>query len=575
MTNNLQHLTQLLDRAFKDKPNNQALVGLDSVINYNQLYNNSICLANYLSANIGRGTVAIMVPNLLAFPVSLFGVWYADRTATLINPLYTSDEVLKQCLDAQVTTIIIAKVFYKTLLPMLQKTQIKHVIIVEVGDLQPTIKRHIVNLITYFKRKIFLIKKHSGINYIALNKVLKNYSNHLKNKVFENEVALLQYTGGTSGVLKAATLTHENILANIHQLKQWLPKDINENSSILTALPLYHIFALTINCLLFIHIKGSSILVLNPREIKQLIEPLKKYNVGVITGVNTLFSVLVRHKDFKKLNWSKLKVAISGGMPLDKKVSDLWQSVVGKPIVQGYGLTECSPVVSAESYETSEYTGSVGKPLIGTTIKTFDQSLNELQANDIGEIGIKGPQVMESYWHREDLNKEVFTKDGFFLSGDVGYLDEHGRVFIVDRVKDMIIVSGFNVYPRDVEQVLNQHPDVEESACVGIDHKVSGQSVKAFVVKKPGSILDKNTLIEHCKEHLTHYKIPRKIEWIESPPKSNVGKILKRKLSTRSTFILFYQPDISCIDKYGSLKPTVNVKSILNIHFNFNVTELI
>ena len=531
MTNNLQHLTQLLDRAFKDKPNNQALVGLDNVINYNQLYDNSICLANYLSANIGKGTVAIMVPNLLAFPVSLFGVWYADRTATLINPLYTSDEVLKQCLDAQVTTIIIAKVFYKTLLPMLKKTQIKHVIIVEVGDLQPTIKRHIVNLITCFKRKIFLIKKHSGINYIALNKVLKNYSNHLENKVLENEVALLQYTGGTSGVLKAATLTHENILANIHQLEQWLPKDINENSSILTALPLYHIFALTINCLLFIHIKGSSILVLNPREIKQLIEPLKKYNVGVITGVNTLFGVLVRHKDFKKLNWSKLKVAISGGMPLDKKVSDLWQSVVGKPIVQGYGLTECSPVVSAESYETSEYTGSVGKPLIGTTIKTFDQSLNELQANDIGEIGIKGPQVMGSYWHREDLNKEVFTKDGFFLSGDMGYLDEHGRVFIVDRVKDMIIVSGFNVYPCDVEQVLNQHPDVEESACVGVDHKVSGQSVKAFVVKKPGSTLEKQALINHCKEHLTHYKIPRKIEWIESLPKSNVGKILKRKLT--------------------------------------------
>ena len=530
MMNNLQHLTQLLDHAFKDKPNNQALVGLDSVINYDQLYSNSICLANYLSENIGKGTVAIMVPNLLAFPVSLFAVWYADRTATLINPLYTSDEVLKQCLDAQVTTIIIAKVFYKTLHPILKKTQIKHVITVEVGDLQPAIKRYIVNLITCIKRKTFLIQKRSGVNYITLNKALKNHANNLTNKSYKNEVALLQYTGGTSGILKAATLTHENILANIHQLEQWLPKDINENSSILTALPLYHIFALTINCLLFIHIKGSSILVLNPREIKQLIEPLKKYNVGVITGVNTLFGVLVRHKDFKKLNWSKLKVAISGGMPLDKKVSDLWQSVVGKPIVQGYGLTECSPVVSAESYETSEYTGSVGKPLIGTTIKTFDQSLNELKANDIGEIGIKGPQVMGSYWHREDLNKEVFTKDGFFLSGDMGYLDEHGRVFIVDRVKDMIIVSGFNVYPCDVEQVLNQHPDVEESACVGIDHKVSGQSVKAFVVKKSGSKLDKHTLTEHCKEHLTHYKIPRKIEWIDSLPKSNVGKILKRKL---------------------------------------------
>ena len=196
----------------------------------------------------------------------------------------------------------------------------------------------------------------------------------------------------------------------------------------------------------------------------------------------------MRHREFKKLDWSHLKVAVSGGMPLDKKVSDLWQSVVGKPIVQGYGLTECSPVVSAESYETSEYTGSVGEPLVGTTIKIFDQSLHDMQTNEIGEIGIKGPQVMDSYWHKEELNKEVFTEDGYFLSGDVGYIDEKGRIFIVDRVKDMIIVSGFNVYPCDVEQVLNQHPEVIESACIGIKHKVSGQSVKAFVVKKPGSI---------------------------------------------------------------------------------------
>lgn len=530
MMNNLQHLTQLLDCAFKDKPNNQAIVGLDNVINYDQLYNNSICLENYLSANIGKGTVAIMLPNLLAFPVSLFGVWYADRTATLINPLYTSDEVLKQCLDAQVTTIIIAKVFYKTLRPILKKTKIKHVITVEVGDLQPTIKRYIVNLITCIKRKTFMIQKRSGVNYITLNKVLKNHTYRLTSKTFKNEVALLQYTGGTSGVLKAATLKHKNILANIDQLKQWLPKDINSDSSILTALPLYHIFALTINCLLFIHIKATSILVLNPRDIKQLITPIKKYNIDAITGVNTLFNVLVRHKEFKKLDWSHLKVSVSGGMPLDKKISDLWQSVVGKPIVQGYGLTECSPVVSAESYETSEYTGSVGKPLVDTTIKIFDHSLHDMKTNEIGEIGIKGPQVMESYWHKEELNKEVFTENGYFLSGDVGYIDEQGRIFIVDRVKDMIIVSGFNVYPCDVEQVLNQHPEVIESACIGIKHKVSGQSVKAFVVKKSGSILDKHTLIEHCKEHLTHYKIPRKIEWIDSLPKSNVGKILKRKL---------------------------------------------
>jgi Acyl-CoA synthetases (AMP-forming)/AMP-acid ligases II len=307
MTNKSKHLTQLLNSAFNDAPRNQALIGLNTSIDYKELYHDSVNLANYLSANTDKHTVAIMLPNLLAFPVCLFGSWYADRTATLINPLYTSDEVLKQCLDAQVGTIIIAKVFYKTLQPILKNTKIKNVITVEVGDLQPSFKRYVINLITCIKRKVFVINKQPGIDYITLHGILKKHSRALENTEFKNKVALLQYTGGTSGVLKAATLTHENILANIHQLERWLPKDINENSSILTALPLYHIFALTINCLLFIHIKGSSILVLNPREIKQLIEPLKKYNVGVITGVNTLFGVLVRHKDFKKTQLVKIK----------------------------------------------------------------------------------------------------------------------------------------------------------------------------------------------------------------------------------------------------------------------------
>ncbi len=524
------HLTQLLDNAVNDSPDGQALIGLGTIITYQQLYRDSVSLSNYLSDKADHGVVAIMMPNLLAFPVCLFGAWYADKTATLINPLYTSDELLKQCLDAQVNTIIIAKIFYKTLAPILQKTQIKHVITVEVGDIQPKIKRYVLNIITCIKRRVFVINKQSGVSYISFNSVLKDYSESLENTKLKNEIALLQYTGGTSGVLKAATLTHKNILSNIYQLEQWLPKDINANSSILTALPLYHIFALTINCLLFIHIKGSSILVLNPREIKQLIEPLKKYNVEVITGVNTLFGVLVRHKDFKKINWSNLKVAVSGGMPLDKNISDKWQSVVGKSIVQGYGLTECSPVVSAESYETQEFSGSVGKPLVDTKIKILDSSLGAVKTNEIGEIAIKGPQVMKSYWHKEELNKEVFTKDGYFRSGDMGYVDKQGRIFIVDRVKDMIIVSGFNVYPCDIEQALNQHPDVIESACIGVDNKVSGQAVKAFVVKKPGSTLKKQALIEYCKEHLTHYKIPKKIQWIDELPKSNVGKILKRKL---------------------------------------------
>ncbi|WP_428095591.1 AMP-binding protein [Candidatus Thioglobus sp.] len=527
-----KHLTQLLDSAFNQAPESPALIGLESSINYKKLHLNSINLANYLLENVDKNAavVAIMLPNLLTFPVCLFGAWYADKTVTLINPLYTSDEALKQCLDAQADTIIIAKIFYKTLESVLKKTQIKWVIIVEVGDLQPKIKRQVINLITGIKRKTFAIHKQPNITYTNLNSLLTKQEQLLTPTKFKNKVALLQYTGGTSGILKAASLTHENILANIYQLEQWLPKDINENSSVLTALPLYHIFALTINCLLFIHIKGRSILVLNPREIKQLIGPLKKYKIEVITGVNSLFVALIKHRDFKKLNFSSLKVAISGGMPLNKKVSDEWQLAAGKPIVQGYGLTECSPVVSAEDYQTSQFTGSVGRALVGTKIKILDSSLKAVKTNEIGQICIKGPQVMASYWHQEELNKEVFTKEGYFCSGDVGYIDEQDRVFIVDRIKDMIIVSGFNVYPCDVEQVLNQHSEVVESACIGIENKTSGQAVKAFVVIKSGSKLEKKILIEYCKKHLAHYKIPKKIEWINELPKSNVGKILKRKL---------------------------------------------
>ena len=531
MNNKLTHLTQILDEAFYKKPDHPALIGLGKSMHYDELYNHSICLSNYLSSQVNKGVVGIMMPNILAQPVSLFGAWYADRTVTLINPLYTSTELLKQCLDAQVSTIIVAKVFYKKLAPILKDTKIKYIVTVGIGDFQPFFKRQIVNFTTCLKDKSFRVQKYSQFKYATLNHIVGNYSNKPKTGRFKNKIALLQYTGGTSGTPKPATLRHSNILANINQLEHWLPEDINSDSIILTALPLYHVFALSVNFLLFMHIKGTNVLVLNPRNIKQLIKPIKEYNISVITGVNTLFNVLIRHKDFKKINFSNLKLTVSGGMPLDKKTSDQWQLVAGMPILQGYGLSECSPVVSVEDSQTSEFSGSVGRPLIDTKIKIFDPELNELKINKIGEIGIKGPQVMKSYWHREELNKKVFTIDGYFLSGDLGYLDEHGRIVIVDRVKDMVIVSGFNVYPCNVEQVLDQHPDVLESACVGIDHKVSGQTIKAFVVKKPDSTLKKKSLINHCKKHLAHYKIPKKIEWVESLPKSTDGKIIKRLLN--------------------------------------------
>lgn len=524
------HLTHLLDQAFNQTPDNAAFSGLNHTMHYDTLYHSSLKVSHYLSNNTKTGTVAIILPNLLAFPVVLFGAWYADKTVTLINPLYTSDELLKQCLDAQVSSIIIAKIFAKTLVEIIDQTQIKTVITVEVGDFQSKLKGYIINTLSHLKYKTKVTSYKKNIIHANLSAILAQPRQNSAPNTFNNDIALLQYTGGTSGIFKAAVLEHRNLLANIHQLEQWLPKTINGNSTILTALPLYHIFALTINCLLFIRIKANSILVLNPREQKQLIAPFKKYKINVITGVNTLFVALMNYKNFEQLNTSNLKVSISGGMPLNKKLANKWQFIVGRPIVQGYGLTECSPVVSAESYDIGEFSGSVGKPLTGTKIKILDTNQQALGVGEIGEIAIKGPQVMEGYWKGEKYKYDIFTEDNYFISGDIGYLDEDGKIFIVGRAKDVIIVSGFNVYPDDVEQVLNQHPDVIESACIGIKDNVSGQSIKAFVVKKPKATLTKQTLIDHCETHLTHYKIPKTIEWIDKLPKSNIGKILKRKL---------------------------------------------
>ncbi len=524
-------LTYYLDNAAQYAPKNVALIGFDTPINYTQLRHHSLALCAYLSKHTEPGVVAIMLPNLLSFPVSLFAVWYSNRTATLVNPLVSSDELLKQCLDSGAKTIIVAQLFLKTLQNIIAKTAIKNVITVEIGDLQPKLKRHLLNGVSFIKHPN-LARNIDNVDSVCLDKILKNKTPINANIQLDNDIALLQYTGGTSGTLKAAVLTHQNIDANIKQVQHWLDDKITSSSMILTALPLYHIFAMSVNLLLFIHLKASSVLVANPRQIKQLIHPLEKYPIEVITGVNTLFSVLVRYPKFSKLDHSNLKFVIGGGMAVNEGVAKLWQQQTGKPITQGYGLSECSPVVSVDANDISDFTGSVGKALIDTQIKILDPQSKECAFNKVGEIVIKGPQVMESYWKKPELNQQVFTEDGFFRSGDLGYLDNKGRLFIVDRLKEMMIVSGFNVYPNEVEKVLNQHPEVIESACVGMNDEQGNQHVKAFVVKKQNTDLSAKQLIAYCQEHLSHYKIPKAIEWIDNLPKTPVGKVLKRKLKT-------------------------------------------
>lgn len=529
-------LTKYLDIAEQQSPNATAFIGLDTTLNYQKLKRHSLKLSNYLTDNLtnkNSKVVAIMLPNILPFPVALFAAWYGNKTVTLVNPLVSPDELLKQCTDAQVGTIIIANMFLNTLTKILSQTCISRIITVDMGDLQPKPKAYIVNALSFIKRPYFN-RIGRKITCVKLSNILQNDVNPTRPERFiklDNPIALLQYTGGTSGILKAAMLSHKNLLANIHQISHWLSDDINHTSSILTALPLYHIFALNVNLLLFVHLKARSILVLNARDIRQVIKPLKRYKIEVITGVNTLFAALMRQSDFSKLDWSRLKLTIAGGMATDAIIAKNWQAQTHKPIIQGYGLSECSPVVCVGTKEDSNFNVSVGKALIDTDIIILDSEGKHCSADEVGEIAIKGPQVMQSYWQKPQLNAEVFTKQGYFLSGDLGYLDADKNLFIVGRLKEMIIVSGFNVYPIDVENVLNQHPEVVESACIGVDDGQGGQSVKAFVVKKPKSTLSKTALIEYSQKHLTHYKIPKIIQWIEVLPKSAVGKILKRKLS--------------------------------------------
>lgn len=529
------HLSNDLDIAADKIPNKTAFVGLNTNLSYGKLRQYSLNLAYYLHVYTRVGVVGIMLPNLLSFPVSLFGVWYSDKIATLVNPLATSDELLKQCVDAGVTTIIIARIFINTLNKILTKTSITTVILVELGDLQSSTKRLFVNTLSLIKRtKRIDSKSKNLVRFIKFNTLIKQNRGY-EAKEFDNDIALLQYTGGTSGVFKAAILSHKNISANIAQLKSWSANKLNQGDTILTALPLYHIFALTVNLLFVIHLKGCNVLVLNARDINQLIKAVRKHTINIITGVNTLFNAFIYHPSFKRLNWSGLKLSVGGGMAVDKKTAKLWQQQTNCTIIQGYGLSECSPVVSANKIDISDFDSSVGYAFNNTEIKIIKpDDLSECRAGEVGEICIKGPQVMSAYWQKIELNSQVFVHNRFFRSGDLGYLDKTGRLFIVDRLKDMIIVSGFNVYPADIESVLNAHLEVIESACIGVEDKKSGQAVKAFVVKKEGSILSEQQLITYCQEHLSHYKIPKYIHWQATLPKSNVGKILKRKLASKA-----------------------------------------
>ncbi len=475
------------------------------------------------------GRVAIMMPNCLQYPVALFGTLRAGYTVVNVNPLYTARELEHQLKDSGAEVIVILENFAHTLEEVLPRTPVKHIVVAALGDLLG-VKGAIVNFVVRNVKK--MVPAFELPSAERFNAVLKQGAG-LQMKPFEvghADIAFLQYTGGTTGVSKGAMLTHENILANIEQAAGNLIHALGgERPVIITALPLYHIFSLTVNCLLMAKMGGENILITNPRDIPAFVKELGKHEYNMITGVNTLFNAFLNNADFHKLDFSHVKICVGGGMAVQKAVADKWKQVTGKVLLEGYGLTETSPCATMNPVSVTDYNGSIGLPLPSTDLEIRDDDNKPVPLGQPGEICIKGPQVMKGYWQRPDETAKVLDKDGWLHTGDIGIMDPQGFVRIVDRKKDMILVSGFNVYPNEIEQVVAMHPGVLEVAAIGVADEHSGEVPKLFIVKKDPALTEA-AVLEFCKDKLTGYKRPKHVEFRTELPKTNVGKILRRAL---------------------------------------------
>jgi long-chain acyl-CoA synthetase len=473
--------------------------------------------------------VAIMMPNCLQYPVALFGTLRAGYTVVNVNPLYTARELEHQLKDSGAETIVILENFATTLEEVLPRTPVKHVVVAALGDLLG-VKGLIVNFVVRNVKKMVPAFELPGAE--RFNSVLKQGAG-MPMKPFEvghGDIAFLQYTGGTTGVSKGAMLTHENILANIEQAAANLIHALGgDRPVIITALPLYHIFSLTVNCLLMAKMGGENILITNPRDIPAFVKELGKHEYNMITGVNTLFNAFLNNPEFHKLDFSRIKICVGGGMAVQKAVADKWKQVTGKVLLEGYGLTETSPCATMNPASLTDYNGSIGLPLPSTDIEIRDDDNKPVALGQPGEICIKGPQVMKGYWQRPDETEKVMDAGGYLHTGDIGVMDPQGFVRIVDRKKDMILVSGFNVYPNEIEQVVAMHPGVLEVAAIGVPDEHSGEVPKLFVVKKDPA-LTAEAILAFCKDKLTGYKRPKTVEFRTELPKTNVGKILRRAL---------------------------------------------
>ena len=528
-------LVELLEESFAKFADRKAFICMDKSISYRDLDEMSRALGAYLQGKgLKQGArVALMMPNVLQYPIATAAVLRAGYAVVNVNPLYTPRELEHQLKDSGAEAIIVLENFATTVQKVIASTAVKHVIIGSMGDLLG-LKGMIVNLVVRRVKK--MVPAYSLPGAVLFNDAVTSGRGMKFNKpkISPDDVAFLQYTGGTTGVSKGATLLHRNILANVLQNDAWLqpalvqPPHV-EQLFIVCALPLYHIFALTACYLLAMRAGGVNLLIPNPRDMGGFIKELMKYQVNSFPAVNTLYNGLLHHPEFGKIDFSKLKISNGGGMAVQRPVAEQWKKLTGCSIAEGYGLSETSPTLTCNTADSAEFNGSIGIPVPSTYISIRDDAGNEVPLGEPGEICAKGPQVMAGYWNRPDETAKVMTSDGYFRTGDIGVMTTDGYTKIVDRKKDMILVSGFNVYPNEIEEVIASHPGVVECAVIGVPDSKSGEAVKAFVVKKDPNVTAED-IIKYCGTQLTNYKVPKQIEFRTDLPKTNVGKILRREL---------------------------------------------
>ncbi|NOI80486.1 long-chain-fatty-acid--CoA ligase FadD [Vibrio tubiashii] len=526
-------LVEMFEQSVQKYADQPAFMNMGSVMTFRKLEERSRAFAAYLQneLKLQKGDrVALMMPNLLQYPVALFGVLRAGLIAVNVNPLYTPRELEHQLNDSGAKAIVIVSNFANTLEQIVDNTPVKHVVLTSLGQMLPRAKGTLVDFVVKYVKG--MVPKYDLPGAISMRKALHNGRRlqYVKPFMSGDDIAFLQYTGGTTGVAKGAILTHSNMIANIMQAKGMYGPVLQDGREVVvTALPLYHVFALTVNCLLFLELGGRNLLITNPRDIPGFVKELKSCPFTAITGVNTLFNALVNNEDFHELDFSNLKLAVGGGMAVQRAVAEQWKKTTGVHLLEGYGLTECSPLVTVNPYDLTEYTGAIGLPVPSTEVRIVDDEGNPVANTEVGELQVRGPQVMQGYWQRPEATKEVINAEGWLSTGDIVKFDDEGLIHIVDRKKDMILVSGFNVYPNEIEDVVALHGKVLEVAAIGQPHEVSGELVKIYVVKRDPS-LTKEEIIAHCREHLTGYKVPKIVEFKDDLPKTNVGKILRRVL---------------------------------------------